>query len=91
MIYFIKCIQNYSDVINYDKVYSTKTVHKYHLKALYRWTNKKEYKSQILQHNIYHTNIIAMQDSIFSAKVRYKKKKQLAPCSLPCSPLCSPP
>lgn len=36
------------------------TVYKYLLKAFYKRINKKEYESQILQHNIRHTNILAM-------------------------------
>ena len=36
-----------------------KVVYKYFLKVFYRQTNKKEYRLQILKHNIYYTNIIA--------------------------------
>ncbi len=32
-------------------------------------TNKKEYESQILKHNICHTNVIATQDAILMTKV----------------------
>ena len=68
MIHFVKYIQDYGSAINYDTAYS-KAAHKYLLKAFYGQTNKKEYESQILEHNIYHTNVIAMQDAILIAKV----------------------
>lgn len=55
----------------------SKAVHKYFLEAFYRRTNKKNYKSQILQYNIRHTNIFVMQNIIFSAKFEQEKKKQL--------------
>lgn len=54
-------------------------MHKYFLKAFYKRTNKKKYESRILEYNIYHTNIITMQDTILIAKilVRSAKKKEL--------------
>ena len=55
-------------MINYNMEYS-KVAHKYFLKAFYGRINKKEYKSQILEHNIYYTNIIAKQDAILIAKI----------------------
>lgn len=78
MIHFVKYIWDYGSVINYNMAHS-ETAHKYLLKVFYGRSNKKEYKSQILQHNIYHTNIIAMQDAILMAKVlnRSAKKNQL--------------
>lgn len=57
-----------------------KTVYKYFLKAFYRKTNKKEYKSLILKHNECHTNVITMQNGILIAKVldgNIKKKNLL--------------
>ncbi len=65
-------------MINYDIAHS-EAAHKYLLKAFYRRTNKKEYESQILKHNICHTNVIAMQDAILIAKVLdgSAKRKQL--------------
>ena len=53
--------------------------HKYLLKALYRRTNKKEYELQILEHNIRHTNVIAMQNAILIAKliIMSAKKNEL--------------
>ena len=53
-------------------------MHKYLLKAFYNRTNKKKYKSQILEYIIYYTNIIVMQDTILVANVpveNVEKKK----------------
>ncbi len=61
--HFVQCIQNYGSALNYDTTHS-ETVHKYLLKAFNNRTNKKEYDSQIRQHNVRHTNIIAMKDVI---------------------------
>ena len=54
-------------------------MHKYLFKVFYKKTNKKKYKLQILEYNIHHTNVIAMQDAILIAKipVRSDKKKEL--------------
>ncbi len=68
MTYFVKYIQDYGSAINYDMAHS-EIAFKYLLKAFYRQSNKKEYESQILKHNICHTNIIVMQDAILMAKV----------------------
>ncbi len=57
--HFVKYIRDYGNTINYDTAYS-KAPHKYLLKAFHERTNKKEYKSQILKHNIYHINVIAI-------------------------------
>ncbi len=78
MTYFVKCIRDYGSAINYDTAHS-EAAHKYLLKAFYGRTNKKEYESQILKHNICHTNVIAMQDAILMAKVldESAKRKQL--------------
>ena len=59
-------------------VYS-KIAYKYLFKVFYTKKNKKKYKSQILEHNIRYTNIIAMQNTIFIVKilVRSAKKKKL--------------
>ena len=56
----------------------SEAVYKYLLKAFDRKTNKKKYESQILERNIYHINIIAMQNAILIAKVsvRNVKKKE---------------
>ncbi len=58
---------------------NSEAAHKYLLKAFYGWTNKKEYESQILKHNICYTNVIAMQNAILMAKVldEFAKRKQL--------------
>lgn len=44
IIYFIKCLQNYRSAMNYNIGYN-QAAYKYFLKAFYKWTNKKEYKS----------------------------------------------
>ncbi len=56
-----------------------KAAHKYFFKAFYGQTNKKEYELQILKHNIRHTNVIAMQNTILITKVPVEsaKKKSL--------------
>lgn len=50
--------------------------YRYFLKAFYDKTNKKEYKSQIWQHNICHTNIIAMKNLIILKKTKEKKRSK---------------
>ena len=75
MTYFVKCIQDYRSAINYNTAHS-EAAHKYLFKAFYGWTNKKKYKSQILQHNIRHTNIITMQDIILIDKVSIRSAKK---------------
>lgn len=77
MTHFVKCIQDYSRAINYNMTHN-EVVHKHFLKAFYRETKKKRYESQILQYNIYHTNILAIEDTNFLAKAKYRKKKQFA-------------
>ncbi len=57
--YFVQCIQDYGNAINYDTTHC-KAAYKYLFKVLYGRTKKKVYKSQILKHNIRHTNVIAM-------------------------------
>ena len=47
--------------------------YKYFLKAFYNKTNKKEYDLQIRQHNVCHTNIIAIKDVIIKEKGRKKE------------------
>ena len=76
--HFVQYIGDYGSGINYDMAYS-EVVHKYFLKAFYRRINKKKYESQILEHNIYHTNVIAIQNAILIAKVAVwsVKKKEL--------------
>ncbi len=66
MIHFNKCISNYGIVINYDMAHC-EIAYKYFLKTYNRWTNKKEYKLQILNYNICYTNVITMQDAILMA------------------------
>ncbi len=59
MTHFVKYIRDYGSAINYDTAHS-EAAHKYLLKTFYGPTNKKDYESQILKHNIHHTNVIAM-------------------------------
>lgn len=56
-----------------------KTVYKYSLNTFYKRINKKKYELQILEANIYYTNIILMQNIILITKVlvRSTKKKSL--------------
>ena len=73
--HFAQCIRDYGSAVNYDTAHS-KAAHKYLLKAFYNKTNKKEYDAQIRQHNVCHTNVIAMKDVIISKKA-LKKEGQL--------------
>ncbi len=75
MTHLVKCIQNYGSAINYDTAHS-EVAYKYLLKIFYGRTNKKEYKLQILKHNIRHTNVIAIQDAILMAKVLDRSEKR---------------
>ncbi len=61
-----------SSAVNYNTA-NSKVAYKYFLKAFYNRTNKKEYKSQIWQYNIWYTNIITMKKVIILEKVRRKK------------------
>lgn len=63
-IYFVKCIWHYRSAINNNMAYN-KAVYKYFFKVLYKQTNKKKHKLQI----ILHINVIAMQNAILIAKV----------------------
>ena len=71
--HFVQFVWDYGSAVNYDTAY-VKTAHKSLLKAFYNKINKKEYKSQIWQHNMRHTNIIAMKDVIILEKTRKKEK-----------------
>ena len=70
--HFVQCIRDYSSAVNYDTAHS-KAAYKYLLKAFYNRTNKKEYDAQIRQHNVRHTNVIAMKDVVTSKKAREKE------------------
>lgn len=59
IIYFVKCIQDYKNIINYNRIYS-ETAYKYLFKAFDEWINKKKYKLQIFIYNIYHINVITI-------------------------------
>lgn len=50
-------------------------IHKYLLKTFYRWTNKEEYESKILQYNIHHTNIFSIYNAIIIINGGQKKQK----------------
>ena len=75
--YFVKYIQNYGSAINYDTAHSEAAYKNLH-QVFYGQTNKKEYKLQILKHNIYHTNVIAIQDTIIIPKVLNGSAKQIS-------------
>ena len=53
-------------MVNYNTAHS-KTAYKYLLK------DKKKYDLQIWQHNICHTNIIAIKNMIIEEKIKRKK------------------
>ena len=65
--HFVQCIRDYGNAVNYDTAHS-EAAHKFFFKAFYNKTNKKEYNVQIWQHNIRHTNVIAMKDMVTSKK-----------------------
>ena len=71
--HFVHYIWDYGNMVNYNIAHS-KAVYKYLLKAFYNRIKKKEYDLQIWQHNIRHTNIIAMKDVIIEEKAREKKR-----------------
>lgn len=64
-------------MVNYDIAHS-ETTHKYLLKTFQNKSNKKEYNLQIQQHNICHTNIIAIKDVIVIAEKGRENKELLA-------------
>ncbi len=66
---FVECIRDYCSAVNYNTAHS-EAAYKYLLKAFYNRTNKKKQNSQIRQHNVRHTNIIAMKDVIIPEKAR---------------------
>ena len=67
--HFLQSIRDYGSTVNYNTAHS-EAAHKYFLKAFYNKTNKKEYELQIRQHNVRHTNIIAMKNKIIWEKIR---------------------
>ena len=69
--YFVQCIWDYDSAVNYDTAHS-KAAYKYIFKVFYNRINKKKYESQIWQHNVRHTNIIAMKNVIILEKTREK-------------------
>ena len=75
MTHFVQYIWDYSNAINYNTAYS-EAAHKYLLTTFYGRTNKKKYESQILEYNIRHTNIIAMQGTTLIAKLPIGSAKE---------------
>ena len=76
--HFVQCIWDYGSAVNYNIAYS-EAANKYLLKAFYNKTNKKKYKLHIRQHNVRHTNIIAMKNGIILKKIRKKEKLSKGP------------
>lgn len=64
-------------MVNYDTIHS-KAEYKYFFKVFYNSTNKKKYNFQIQQHNICHTNIIAIKNMIVAAEKGKKNREPLA-------------
>ena len=75
VIHFTQCIWDYGNAVNYDTAH-IKIAHKYLLKAFYNKNIKKEFNAQIRQHNVHHTNVIAIKDVIIS-KNALEKEEQL--------------
>ena len=71
--HFVQSIWDYGSVVNYNIAYS-EAANKYFLKAFYNKMNKKEYKLQIRQYKMRHTNIITMKDVIILKKTKKKEK-----------------
>lgn len=57
---------------------NSETAYKLFFKVFYRQTNKKEYKSQILEHNLCYTNIITMHNIIVIANMLAGNNKNRA-------------
>lgn len=77
MIYFIKCIRDHRNAINYD-IAHIKTAYKHRFESFYRQIHKKKYKSQILNLNIRHANVIAIQNIPIIAKILFGSIKKRA-------------
>lgn len=60
-------------MVNYNTSHK-EAAYKYFLQVFYNKINKKEYDLQIRQHNVHHTNIVAMKDVIILEKSRKKEK-----------------
>lgn len=71
--FFVQYIWNNISMINYNSAYS-KAAYKYFFKTFYKRRNNKEYKLQIWQDNIQHTNIIAIKNVIILKKAKEKQK-----------------
>ena len=68
LTHYIDFIRLYDIAQSFDTVYE-ETAHKFLLKIFFARTNKtKDWKKQIMMHNIRHNNIIAMQNILFYSK-----------------------
>ena len=81
---FVQCIRDFGNAINYEIAHS-EAGNKYLFKAFYNKTIKKGYDLQIRQHNVRHTNIIAMKDIISEKKAKKKEEllKDIADTTVP--------
>jgi hypothetical protein len=71
MTHYSSYIREYGAADNFDTEHS-KAAHKYHVKAFYRRTNKRQgYENQICLHNTRCINILAMTNVLFHRKSRY--------------------
>jgi hypothetical protein len=71
MTHYSSCIQEYGAADNFDTEHS-EAAHKYHVKAFYRRTNKRQgYENQICLYNTRHINILVMTNVLFHRKSRY--------------------
>src|SRR6266436_1200354 len=71
MTHYSSCIQEYGAADNFDTEHS-EAAHKYHVKAFYGRTNKRQgYENQICLHNTRRINILAMTNVLFHRKSRY--------------------
>ena len=68
LVYYI---WDYGSAVHYNTAHS-KVMYKNFLKTFYNRTNKKKYKLQIWQYNVWYINIIAIKNVIISEKTREK-------------------
>lgn len=71
----MKYISKFKNAINYNTAYNER-IYKYLLKVFYERTNKKEYKSQILIHNIRYSNVIIIKNAILTMKLQDERVKK---------------
>jgi hypothetical protein len=71
MTHYMSCIRDFGAADNFDTEHS-EAGHKYHVKAFYRRTNKRQgYEDQICLHNTRRISMIAMEDILFHGQSRY--------------------